>query len=471
VRPTTPYERTPTERSRPTEQFFGRVQRALITSVDPDKGTCSLEFESTPGTRQEVNLPLGLLSFGGEATPQKSAWSRRMPLEGSIVLCGFDSNAEVRILGYDAVSYAFLSELQKSKPFGWTRLVPGEFDDRSVGGAYLRGDAQGNLYLAGGLTSILLDKRRGESQRRADLDKLSGGASVFRRGVVKRSPLPFVPEGEAKIGVGVPPTATPATAALPSLVEDSVDLRVASPIPGGLPVLFASQGFVMDPDLDFTGGVYAGPTGQKRILATGMLARWMERLYPADPATGLPGLGVPPVIGPVGGSPTRPFEGGMDVLGNMFLNFGAAPLAPRGLTVWAPGGFSVASHVLNLSGNVYLGGPPTWAVPLAPATTPAAAPLVGGPAICGTPFVAAMAARSTAIAAAFTALAVAAAAVTGGTPPQVTAFAAAVQAFSAAMAAAEVGFATSSPAWLSQSVFVAGPTGPVVLPPLSPLQV
>jgi hypothetical protein len=377
MRPATPDEiRSPTiskaqSQYRPVNQFLGRVQRATIQSVNTSDGTCTIAYEATPSDNTGVNIPMFFFSLGPDGQRNTSAWHRYMPFVGDIVLVGFDPNGQPRILGYDLVSYSYITQLNSTLPgFGFNALQSGEWDMMSTGGAYLKGDNNGVLTLVGGIQLIRLDKQRAEIDLQTGLEKLTTGSSTFRRGTVRRSPIPLYTEVGALGNVpgvpslGVPPIATPANAVLPSLWESTDDIKApVTGLPFGLPVVFRSIGNIMDPDVDLiTGGAYgaAGPLGVKTVKTTGMHARVMFRVYDSVPGLSDTPVGTP---GPVGGSAFRPFEYAIDTLGNLIINQGL--LATEGINVWAPLKTSLFTTSLELSAAItQIGNVPTAVEPV-----------------------------------------------------------------------------------------------------------
>jgi hypothetical protein len=369
ARPPTPDEiRGPTKRKsddyRP-EDWMEHAQRATVTSVDPDNGVVTIEMESTPGTRTGVTIPLHFFSWD-PGNPLNAAWMRYMPQNGDMVKVVFDTNSTVRIVGYDVPSYADVNAASKSSNFGWTTLQPGEWDMKSIGDAFIKGDLTGRLYLAGGTQSVAINKRSREIDITTNTLKHLSSGSLFRDGIVKRSPIPSQAEVEAKASLGVPPPASinPATAVLQNLVEHTVDLQSATAVsPYGTPVVFASIGNVMDPDVDEIGlGAWgaAGPNGIMKFDAfPAVNARALLRIYNSVPLTDV-AIGTP---GPVGGTLARPFEAGIDQNGNLFINQspGTNPFGtPGGVEWWCPQQWNLwSTHVALNAVLTQIGDPKT----------------------------------------------------------------------------------------------------------------
>lgn len=468
MRPKNPSEQPIHRTYRNTDGFFGRIQKAVITDVNEETGTCSIAWESTPGERRQVNLPF-YVHFSTKGKRRKSAWQRTMPQAGDLVLVGFDSNSTARIVGYDSLGYDQLKNIQDEEgKFGFQDLKAGEFDQKSSGGAYYRGDALGTLFLAGGMTSLTLDKKNYELRVNSGLTKETLGTSTFRRGVVKRSPLPFQPELPAKAGLGVLPfdKLGPASAVAGDLYEFTADLRAAAApsSPLAQKIALFSLGNVMDPflSLPVVGDAYAAASAagiMKFKVNPTSNARLLLRIYDSVPLVDTP-IGTE---GPVGGTVARPFELGVDQLGNAYINVGG--LATHGLNIWSSNHVSISSNLLHLSGNVFLGGSPVG-LP-APGVPPLMnSPVANQPLMCGTIFNAAMTAFLEAVVA-FSGEAAAGAAVT--TPVEAVAYCKVIGAAAAKLGAAATAMAAVQASWLSASAFCApSAVGPGVVPPVSP---
>jgi hypothetical protein len=143
----------------------------------------------------------------------KSAWMRFMPTRGDYLYVAFGPQNQARILSM-APRPNLTSEInqvvQKEDsfvPFGdWQPLQPGEFDMRSSGGAYMRGNRYGLLLLSGGaFESLTLDKQRSEARLDSGLLVVtSTGNSSLRLGTAKRPSLdPLAGETSAAL-LGLP---------------------------------------------------------------------------------------------------------------------------------------------------------------------------------------------------------------------------------------------------------------------------
>jgi hypothetical protein len=468
-RPRTPAERPIHMVYRNPEAFMSRIQRAVIMDVNESDGTCTIAYDNTMGERPGVTLPF-YVHFGRKKQRRKAAWSRFMPQPGDYVLVGFDSNAEARIVGHEPVNYNQLASIQEDEgKFLFSDLKGGEFDMRSSGAAYLKGDVVGTLFLAGGMSSMLLDKKNYEIRVNTGRVKETLGTSVFRRGVVKRSPIPFQPELPAKATVGVLPIDKlgPASAAFTDLYEFTADIRAAAnpSSPLAQKVALFSVGNVLDPtfSLPVVGDAYAAAATagiMKFKINPVANARLLLRIYDSVPISDTP-VGTE---GPIGGTPARPFEWGVDQLGNSYMNVGS--LATQGFNIWSTTQISLSSNLLQLSGNVFLGGTPVPVVPGGPAILNSG--IANQPLVCGFLFNAALATYVTAVAT-FAGIAAGGSAVSS--PGDAVLYCKALGTAGAVLATAASGFAAAAatPAWLSASVFCApSALGIGVIPPLSP---
>lgn len=466
-RPKVPGEAPVWESYRNAKAFIGSIQRAVITDVNEAAGTCTIAFDNTPGERPNVPLPF-YVHFGRKNQRRKAAWCRFMPQPGDVVRVGFDSNAEACIVGYDSLGYSQLASIQEEEgKFGFADLKMGEFDQKSSGGAYLKGDVNGALLIAGGMASSVFDKKNYEVRTNGGRVKETFGASIFRRGLVKRSPIPFQPELPAKATAGVLPIDKlgPAAAAFGDLYEFTADVRAAAnpASPLSQKVALFSLGNVLDPmfSLPLVGDAYAaaGPTGIMKFKVNPIAnARMLLRIYDSVPVTDIP-IGTE---GPLGGSPTRPFEWGIDQLGNSYLNVGA--LATHGFNVWSSNQISISSNLLHLCGNVFLGGTPVPPAPGAP--PPMNTPIANQPLMCGLIFNAALSAFLTSVEA-FAAAAVAGTGVS--TPADAIAYCKALGTAATGLTTAATAMAGLQATWLSASAFCApSAVGPGVIPPISP---
>jgi len=95
--------------------------------------------------------------------------------------------------GYHVGGYATLSKLREQNAPGlreFTELKQGEWDLRSAGSAYIKGNRQGTLLLSGGCAKIELDKERYEQRSRSGLFEWSDRGASLRFGDTKRALTP-----------------------------------------------------------------------------------------------------------------------------------------------------------------------------------------------------------------------------------------------------------------------------------------
>lgn len=171
---------------RDTALFYSRTVRATIMGVNTKKGTVKLQYESAMGEKPSVHMPISQLSYN-RARPMLASWDRHMPQVDDVVLVSFDPNGTPRVVAYDVLSYEMIiNDEETQQRVGFRELQPGEFDKRSSGGAYLYGNAIGTLFLAGGLSSIELDKMNFAAEYNSGLHKFQATNDVLRFGDVKR---------------------------------------------------------------------------------------------------------------------------------------------------------------------------------------------------------------------------------------------------------------------------------------------
>lgn len=171
------------------ESVLNRTVRAQVTAVDPENGFVTLSYESLPGGGRYATVPPLWMSFpsndiGGPA------WGRYMPQQTDMVKLAFDYDDHGHVIGYDIVA---ADKTQGDGRSGWGELHtqyegalsstdpnkakfaqfiplnPGEYDFMSSGGAYIYGNDNGRLYLAGGSVSVSLSKNDLRMSSRAQL--------------------------------------------------------------------------------------------------------------------------------------------------------------------------------------------------------------------------------------------------------------------------------------------------------------
>lgn len=180
--------------SRQHDSYFSAIHRARVVDVHVDLGTCSVQMESSQNVL-EVQIPLlGLSIVPGDTRGLSSAWGRYIPQEGDMLLIGFDTNGDPYALGYQAVSYKYMKQLDDDNEerggIGWgdasgTRLKPGDWDFMSRGNSRLYLTDRAGLY--SGAHSLVLDKTTDKTTlSTALLIKRFGTASESRDGVARR---------------------------------------------------------------------------------------------------------------------------------------------------------------------------------------------------------------------------------------------------------------------------------------------
>lgn len=195
-----------------------RTLRAQVTAVDNTNGFVTFNLEASPAGGKVATVAPLWASFprGGGA-----AWGRFMPQVSDILKVAFDYDDAPRIVGYDIAaekegfpfgrvgwpSLAALHETANSNPSAkvtvtdskgnksqvsiakyaqFIPLQPGEFDFMSSGGAYIYGQANGRLYMAGGAVSVSLNKNDLLIEQYAQCWTHHADDCTFRFGQVRR---------------------------------------------------------------------------------------------------------------------------------------------------------------------------------------------------------------------------------------------------------------------------------------------
>lgn len=188
-------------------QFHNRTYIGQIAGVDTQKGTMTVRI-GVAGKQEDMVIPL----VGVSANGAQSSWIRYMPQPNDFVKVAFgpdnrpqcvgmavwgheedlenNTNRRNAATGYHIGGYARLTKLGADKAPGlreFSELRHGEWDMRSSGNAYIKGNRQGTLLLSGGTTKIELDRQRNELRSRASTTVINdGGPSTLRFGDVRR---------------------------------------------------------------------------------------------------------------------------------------------------------------------------------------------------------------------------------------------------------------------------------------------
>lgn len=200
-------------------RFNTRTNVGFVQEVNPVKGTMrvqplghSVSYEST--------VPQLGLTFNGA----NSSWIRYMPDEGAQAQVTQNLQGRWEGLGYTHWSpsaetnfnstYQEVTRQAESGENGYRQfrtLGKGEFDMRSAGGAYIRGDRLGTLALEGQAASLRLSGGKNEAQLEAELTRIeANGGSYIRLGEVKRTlPPTLYTEQTINVPGGASLTAVP----------------------------------------------------------------------------------------------------------------------------------------------------------------------------------------------------------------------------------------------------------------------
>lgn len=187
---------------------LNRTIRAQVRTVDSDNGFVVLIYENMPSGGKYVTAAPLWMSFPDSKIGNPS-WGRFMPQEGDLVRVSFDYNDRPIIVGYDidaaklgvadghsgwpAINDEYKKaagdengDASKAKFAQFTPIKPGEYDFMSNGGAYIYGNNQGRLYLAGGSVSVTLIKNDLRISQRAQLLSHTADDCELRFGQVRR---------------------------------------------------------------------------------------------------------------------------------------------------------------------------------------------------------------------------------------------------------------------------------------------
>jgi len=186
-----------------------------ISSVSPTDGTITVVLESAGTTfKQAIPAQVGL-STGG------ASWQRLVPQRGTRVLVGYDVADRPRVLSYvlyeslgggdavDAISEGYAAMLARGQDpdtqhlLMFTALKAGEWDMKSAGGAYIKGDNAGQLLLAGRADSFAINGSSNEIKAETGRYNLQSRGSYLRFGD-HRSLRVSVPPGPADLFTEVP---------------------------------------------------------------------------------------------------------------------------------------------------------------------------------------------------------------------------------------------------------------------------
>ena len=194
--------------------LLSRTYIGQIAAVDVNTGTLDVVIlEGLGSKRRKLEVPHKVSVQGARDSEgrilslQKSSWSRYMPDVNDYVYVAFSPKGEARVIGMASMP-GFLEEVstlaggsQKSKfPYGdYVTLKPGEWDQRSSGGAYISGSRDGTLLLsAGPLAQLRLIKQSEEARGKCGLWDFASEGSSVRLGDIKRT-LPTAPYKESDV--------------------------------------------------------------------------------------------------------------------------------------------------------------------------------------------------------------------------------------------------------------------------------
>lgn len=184
---------------------LNRTIRAQVSTVEPADGFVTLDYDGLPSGGKFATVAPLWMSFPN-ASIGGPAWGRYMPQKSDLVKLAFDYDDKPHIVGFDIVAgkenvangiagWPAINELHtasetddsKAKFAQFTPLNPGEYDFMSSGAAYIYGNNQGRLYLAGGSVSVSLIKNDLRISSNAQLWSHLADDCDFRLGQVRRA--------------------------------------------------------------------------------------------------------------------------------------------------------------------------------------------------------------------------------------------------------------------------------------------
>jgi hypothetical protein len=160
----------------PQQHLSKYTRMAVVDTVSPEKGTCSIRWLDNPGGRQDVELLQG-------------AWGEyHVPVKGAIVFCQCDLFDRVRIMRYANINQAQRILSKAEQGYGdLPKLKPGEKFWESVGGAYMYMTDKGRIIMSSALDDMLeLDPDMHQVKSKSVNWQASTAGGVQTAGVVRR---------------------------------------------------------------------------------------------------------------------------------------------------------------------------------------------------------------------------------------------------------------------------------------------
>jgi hypothetical protein len=204
-----------------TASVYTRTVRAIVRSTDSTNGFVKVDYDGLVSGGKDITVnPLWMsFPFPDPEKGQYPAWGRFMPQPGDIMKVSFDPSNNPTIVGYDISAgkpniangagwpqINSVHESAKADPSKkldvningkdlkvsiakyalFTPLHPGEYDFMSSGGAYIYGQKDGKLLLAGGTTTISIAKAEMRISQMSQLLTHQADDCEFRFGQVRR---------------------------------------------------------------------------------------------------------------------------------------------------------------------------------------------------------------------------------------------------------------------------------------------
>lgn len=184
---------------RASDANYSRLHNGRITSIEPRTGVMTVNVEN--GVPFKTAIPVELSANSSAAT-----WRRHMPVVGAAVLVEFDVADQPRVVAYTTYEAMTSNSSASANLEGYaamlarqpnvgnlallTPLSAGEFDERSAGGAYIKGDNSGKLTLAGRAEYLNINGGRNEISGESSLYRLESRGGYIRFGETRAMRLP-----------------------------------------------------------------------------------------------------------------------------------------------------------------------------------------------------------------------------------------------------------------------------------------
>ena len=170
----------------------------IIESVDTRNGVVNIRLgHSAIGTRNGVKIPF----FQVSVLRSNSSWLRFMPQVGDRVNLVQGMDGRIHIMNYEVLNYKQLADADEEEEFLFRELKEGEYELRSAGAAEIFGSRSGILRMAGGASTLTLNRDDMIATLDAPLITANATSCQIRFGEVRRKVLP-TDFGETALALG-----------------------------------------------------------------------------------------------------------------------------------------------------------------------------------------------------------------------------------------------------------------------------